>query len=338
MSYAPGTVLSIGFGETLEQVVVLTENKIATCCYAGKPVSRRDIMSLDDWKILCTAQGQQIRSDTPAPAPVAAPAPAPAPAPPAPEPVYAVNTILRWKKDDDNRRTAMVVKDGVMQLKEIMLGRRSANDKKFFSSFADWKSTLPSGGEIAVQVGAPTVQAKISAPIVAKTDVEYINELKKRFRVQTAYVLEKSHKQNCEEYTSIMRQHGPVLAKLLTELGPTPTGESIGSIMYYCNQLLNAASLVRRSQAMIQYNPTEADLRKKKFQAIGRQAIYAFFKGAKVEITSGHGQVAISRDSEGRIGRWATPTTASTFAELGIEMVNGKPRLEVEYRKKKISI
>ena len=337
MSYAPGTVLSIGFGETLEQVVVLTENKIATCCYAGKPVSRRDIMSLDDWKILCTAQGQQIRSDTPSSAPVPAPAPATAPVAVA-EPVYAVNTILRWKKDDDNRRTAMVVKDGILQLKEIMLGRRSSNDKKFFSSFADWKSTLPSGGEIAVQVGAPSVQAKISAPIVAKTDVEYINELKKRFRVQTAYVIENSHKQNCEQYTGIIRQHGPVLAKMLTELGPTPTEESIGSIMYYCNQLLNAASLVRRSQAMIRYNPTEADLRKKKFQATGRQAIYAFFKGAKVEITSGHDQVAITRDSEGRIGRWATPTTASTFAELGIEMVNGKPRLEVEYRKKKISI
>jgi hypothetical protein len=327
MSYAPGTVLSIGFGETLEQVVVLTENKIATCCYAGKPVARRDIMSLDDWKILCTAQGQQIRSDATAPAAVAAP-----------EPVYAVNTILRWKKDDDNRRTAMVVKDGILQLKEIMLGRRSSNDKKFFSSFADWKSTLPSGGEIAVQVGAPTVESRMSAPIVAKTDVEYINELKKRFSVQTAYVLENSHKQNCEQYTSIIRQHGPVLAKMLTELSPTPTEESIGSIMYYTNQILNAASLVRRSQAMIRYNPTEADLRKKKFQATGRQAIYAFFKGAKVEITSGHGQVAISRDSEGRIGRWATPTTAATFAELGIEMNGTKPRLEVQYRMKKISM
>uniref|UniRef100_A0A6C0L9I6 Uncharacterized protein n=1 Tax=viral metagenome TaxID=1070528 RepID=A0A6C0L9I6_9ZZZZ len=330
MSYAPGTVLSIGFGETLEQVVVLTENKIATCCYAGKPVGRRDIMSLDDWKILCTAQGQQIRSD----APVAAAAPSSSTS----APVYAVNTILRWKKDDDNRRTAMVVKDGILQLKEIMLGRRSANDKKFFSSFADWKSTLPSGGEIAVQVGTPTVESKISAPIVAKTDVEYINELKKRFRVQTAYVLEKSHNQNREEAISMLKQNGPPLAKMIADLGATPTEESISSILYYANQVLNAASLAYRSQVMIRYKPTEADLRKKKFQASGRQAIYAFFKGAKVEITSGNGQVAIARDSQGRIARWTTPTAASTFAELGIEMVNGKPRLEVEYRKKKISM
>ena len=323
MSYAPGTVLSIGFGETLESVVVLTENKIATCCYAGKPVGRRDIMSLDDWKILCTAQGQQIRSDaTPS---VAA------------EPVYAVNTLLRWKKDDDNRRTAMVVKDGVLQLKEIILGR-STYDKKFFSSFADWKSTLPAGGEIAVQVGAPTVQARISAPIVAKTDVEYIDELKKRFRVNTAYVIEKSYKQTRDDEINKLKVNGPILAKQILELSTANLRDKSWLIMQLGQAIATAATAARRSMQMIDYRPAEADVRHKKFQADGRQAIYAFVGGKRVEITSGEGRLAIALDSDGRANRWVTPTAGANFAELGVEMVGNKPRLEVEYRKKKICI
>lgn len=322
MSYAPGTILSIGNGETLEQVIVLTDNKIATCCYAGKPVGRRDIMSLDDWKILCTAQGQQIRSDaTPS---VAA------------EPVYAVNTLLRWKKDDDNRRTAMVVKDGVLQLKEIVLGRINT-EKKFFSSFADWKSTLPAGGEMTVKLHE-SVEARISAPIVAKTDVEYIDELKKRFRVHTAFVLEKSYKQTRDDEINKLKVNGPILAKQILELSTANLRDKSWLIMQLGQAIATAATAARRSMQMIDYRPAEADVRHKKFQADGRQAIYAFVGGKRVEITSGEGRVAIAMDSDGRANRWATPTAGASFAELGVEMVGNKPRLEVEYRKKKICI
>ena len=332
MSYAPGTILSIGNGETLEQVIVLTDNKIATKTFAGKPVLRRDIMSLDDWKILCTAQCQEIRNSSTWDS---VPAPAPAPAP-APVESYAVNTLLRWKKDDENRRTAMVVKDGVLQLKEIVLGRLN-NEKKFFSSFADWKSTLPAGGEITVKVHE-SVEARISAPIVAKTDVEYIDELKKRFRVHTAFVLEKSYKQTRDDEINKLKVNGPILAKQILDLSTENLRDKSWLIMQFGQAIAAAATAARRSMQMIDYRPAEADVRHKKFQAEGRQAIYAFVGGKRVEITSGDGRVAIAMDSDGRANRWATPTAGASFAELGVEMVGNKPRLEVEYRKKKICI
>jgi len=61
--YTPGTILSIGFGSTLEQVIVLTDDKVATKTFAGNPVTRRDIMSLADWRIVAQSLGHEIQTD-----------------------------------------------------------------------------------------------------------------------------------------------------------------------------------------------------------------------------------------------------------------------------------
>ncbi|NDH66240.1 MAG: hypothetical protein EBY26_07740, partial [Microbacteriaceae bacterium] len=110
MSYESGSLLSIGSGATLEQVLVLSDGRVATKLFAGKPVPQRDILNLSDWLML--AEGQEITVLFPLNkgAPVAAAT------------VYPVGTMLRWKKDDQNKRTAIVVKDGVLQVKEIIDG------------------------------------------------------------------------------------------------------------------------------------------------------------------------------------------------------------------------
>jgi len=51
-TYSPGTILSVGFGPTLEQVIVLSGDKVATKTFGGKPVERRDILSISDWQIV----------------------------------------------------------------------------------------------------------------------------------------------------------------------------------------------------------------------------------------------------------------------------------------------
>jgi hypothetical protein len=144
-TYTPGTILSVGFGPTLEQVIVLTEDKVATKTFGGQPVIRRDIMSLQDWQIVVGSQVIQTDSmPVPAavtePAAVAEPVPAavtepvpmaePVPAAVAVQESYPVGTKLSWKHPDGsdqwyspNSRTAIVLKGGiVLQVKEVING------------------------------------------------------------------------------------------------------------------------------------------------------------------------------------------------------------------------
>jgi hypothetical protein len=109
MSYTTGSLLSIGSGATLEQVVVLSDGRVATKLFAGKPVVQRDILSLSDWLLL--ADGQEI---TVGPSPPARP-----PATNEAE-TYAMGTRLRWSKDDKNWRTAIIIKNGLLQVKEVI--------------------------------------------------------------------------------------------------------------------------------------------------------------------------------------------------------------------------
>ena len=63
MSYASGSLLSIGTGATLEQVLVLSDGRVATKLFAGKPVVQRDILKLSDWLLL--TEGQNITATLP---------------------------------------------------------------------------------------------------------------------------------------------------------------------------------------------------------------------------------------------------------------------------------
>ncbi len=106
MSYDLGSMLSIGTGAALEQVVVLSDGRVATKLFAGKPVERRDILNLSDWLLL--TEGQEITVMPPVKkAIIATLPPSPASEAEAVVTVYPVGTMLRWIKDAQNKRTAM---------------------------------------------------------------------------------------------------------------------------------------------------------------------------------------------------------------------------------------
>jgi hypothetical protein len=82
MSYETGSLLSIGAGATLEQVVVLSDGRVATKLFAGKPVSRRDILNLSDWLLLTEGREITVLFPLNKGLPVVA------------EPVYSLSTML----------------------------------------------------------------------------------------------------------------------------------------------------------------------------------------------------------------------------------------------------
>lgn len=348
MSYTLGTILSSGFGENLEEVVVLSDNRVATKTFGGKPVLRRDIMPLADWQVLIG--NQRIVSS------------AAAEAAPAAEETYPVNTMLRWKKDDNNRRWAIVLKDGIMQVKEQIMGRTSLDaprpgysygktSRKFFSSLADWKATLPAGGTLSSEAGTDhSIKTKVETPITAATDADYIQEIKKRFHVHSKLAKLPTDNQMRNSSFKALQTAAADLQKSLDGLKNLSTdtalkGDTIYSelrcIKYNAMEMARTSKLAFDAQFRMMYYPKENQNKESYvFSNDYRQVLYAFLGDKKVEITSSDGLVGIAYDKKnGAFSKWVTPTVCKTFAELGIEMkANGKPRLLVRYRLKDIEL
>jgi hypothetical protein len=374
--YTPGTILSFGYGPTLEQVVVLSDNKVATKLYAGKPVEKREIMSLADWQIIAASVGDRIVTDfipvaVATPEPVAAPAPEPVAAPVAtPEPEsYPVGTKLSWKPNSDtslwyhpNSRTAIVLKDGILQVKECIDGvptmdqtgpRRGLVARKFFSCLADWKATLPADGAITASVvtedfSLPSIQRKAAKPVTAESDIDYIAELQKRYSV---------HAKLCEDFTPLEKkdrwiEHMTITAeKISSQMRSSfirsactiEFSSSMHHLMSLGKRLAHQASKVLAIQNTIRLSPQKANVRPIIFTNDYRQRIMAFVGGREVEITMSKelGLIGVAWDRERNlIGKWFNATTGKTFADLGIDLKasDGKPILKVYYRRSTIDI
>jgi hypothetical protein len=420
-SYAPGTILSIGFDGTLEQVIVLTEDKVATKTFAGHPVSRRDIMSLADWRILAQSLGEEIQTDyLPLPpnpllprnlhrpaSTYAAPesgrgyladlsrsaengsssatlelsvllqkygvisveealamttVPANITAAVAEPETYAIGTKLSWKQSEDassssryssNSRTAIVLKDGILQVKEVIHGVVSTNGRKcaqkFFSSIADWKATLPAGGNITITAGQdysmPLIQRKSGKPIVAETDVDYLGELEKRYSVYSYLHENLSPLEQREALIGQMTKLADEIKQIMqspavTDVGNTVSGNvssAMQRLSYLSKRLGRYACRMANCNTSIWRKPEEAHVKSLSFINKYRQRIVAFVSGREVEITSSKklGLIGLAWNREQDvIGKWLKPTTGKTFAELGVELKpDGYPRLKIYYRR-----
>jgi hypothetical protein len=365
-TFAPGTILSVGGGPTLEQVIVMTDGKVATKTFAGKPVERRDIMSMADWRLLIG--DQRIQFDylpiSSGAEPVAAPAPAPE--------SYPVGTKLNWTHNGDasrwynpNSRTAIVLKDGILQVKETIHGVPTMTQtpgadyqrvaRKFFSSLADWKMTLPADGTITVTVATddfslPSIQRKAVKPIVAETDVGYIAELQERYTVLAK--LEEGFTPLEQRSNSIERMgytsdciNDLMRSRAVTNMDSASCGDAydtMGSLARLGKRLARQACKMQAIQLAIRNSPEKANVKPITFTNNYRQRIVAFVGGREVEIASCKklGLLGVAWDREqDAIGKWFKPTTGKTFAELGIDCkADGKPLLKVYYRKDTINI
>jgi hypothetical protein len=345
MSYELGSLLSVGTGAALEQVVVLSDGRVATKLFAGKPVERRDILNLSDWLLLADGQNITVVLPLNKGATVATPAPV-AMATPEPEPVptvYPVGTMLRWIKDDQNKRSALVMKDCVLQVKEIIAGRTTMNDYTLvkrtpFKDFAEWKASLPEGGAItagAVAPWAPTIEEKAKAPIVATTDAGYIAEISNRYLVRTQLYERSSINQNIENARkSLKREIDNFMVNTSVD------NINIDKIVSFSNYINYYAKWVQR-QLLEARGKTPEELSRVIFTFHNnyKQKLFAYKNGLKYEIAATKsGNLALAPSAEGT--RYRGPALmAQNFAGLGIEMkADGKPRLEVSYYRRRIEL
>jgi hypothetical protein len=349
-------------------VIVLTDNKVATKTFAGKPVDRRDILSLADWEILAKSQGQRMESifipvpvtvatpvpvASPMPVPMASPVPVAAPAPvPVPEKVYVAGTMLRWKKDEENKRCAIVMKDGILQVKEVVMGRITLDTIKrckqmFFSSLADWKSTLPADGTLTAteakeDYSIPRIKRKAAEPVTATTDAEYIKTLLKRFSVHSHLIkkpksidVRNSSVKELIQDTPLLQKHVDIVKNISsdTNLKADTIRATLFSIRAYATNILRCSEKAVHAQSDLMYGSKGNDVESYRFKNDYRQVLSAFVGDKKVEITSDNGLIGIADC------KWSTPKVGKTCAELGLTLkADGKPRLVANYRKGQIEI
>jgi hypothetical protein len=412
-TYTPGTILCSGFGETLEQVVVLSDGKVATKTYAGKPVTRRDIMSLEDWKILVGSftedyipvgtsaatdmarpantyaapeSGRGYLADlqasaaagsssailelnalitTPAATSAATSAATPAPAPE----VYPIGTFLRWRHPDGadrcyapNARTAIVIKNGILQVKEMINGKTTMTNtpgtqwqtvaKKFFSTVADWKASLPEGGAITTKAGedytTPSIKRKAAKPIEAADDISYIGKIQQRYSVHARLTQDLSPMEQRDNMIStvanLVADVNRLLASPVLKNPRQATNQDVGIALDNMHQMSrsikNYTAHLSTLQYCIKFKPDEAHLGRFHFKNEYKQRLVAFLGGKEVDICSSMGFIGLAWDkTHNCANKWARPTLGNTFAELGLDMkADGKPRLKVYYRKDSIEL
>jgi hypothetical protein len=446
MSYIPGTILSVGFGETLEQVTVLTGDKIATKTFGGKPVSRRDIMSLDDWKILVA--GQDIVTDylqMPRPAETFAAPPsgrgyladlhtsaaggsssailelssvlrrlgvttvgeamamttlpasgdtscattpttaiaatsAATSAATIPEPVsYPTGTKLTWVLPEEdgsvepsfasNSRTAIVLKDGILQVREVINGvtvktphpiysdSYMMTARKFFSSLADWQQQLPAGGTVisTARGDCNVLSIKRKASKVqsykATSDADYIREIQKTYSIYSKIEYGKTSAQLFSENIGNIRGQMELLNTMTSKVNTLRldkdallVSEEMMKIDAAARKLRRASRKANSIMRTISSDTSKANTVPQWFVNNYKQRLMAFVKGIEIELCCNResGIMGLSGDpSHGApYGHYfGYSKTGTTFAELGLDMkADGKPRLKVCYRRESIEL
>jgi hypothetical protein len=330
MSYESGSLLSIGCGATLEQVLLLSDGRVATKLFAGKPVSQRDILNLSDWLMLTEGQNITVILPLNKGAPVVA------------EPVYSLGTMLRWKKDDQNKRSALVMKDGVLQVKEIIDGRTTMVNgtlvkRTLFKDIAEWKASLPEGGTISAEAAkawAPTIEEKAKAPIQATTDTGYIAELSKRYLVRSSLYEMTSINQRIERTREGLKR---MVARFAENM--SVENNNIDQMTYYIKIMGNYCNWLQR-ELLQTHGKSASELAEVNYTFNNgyKQKLFAYKGGLKYEICCKDNMIGLAPSAEGTRYR-GYALVGKTFADLGIEMkANGKPRLEVSYYRRRIEL
>jgi hypothetical protein len=292
---------------------------------------------------------------------------------PEPEKVYPVGTKLSWKPTDEtdkwyspNSRTAIVLKDGVLQVKEVINNLPTMATKpgatyptcarKFFSTLADWKAQLPAGGsitasEVTEDMSVPSIERKAKAPVNSTSDINYIDEIEKRFSVH-AYLDEGfTPAQRLAREIIFIRESMSVINDLTTPLSlsttraPQDIANALDKAYYSSMRLCRASKRAKRIQSEICFEPSKALTTPLYFKNDYKQRLVAFVGGREIDITSTRSNSKMEliglagNPDRNCFGKWFSPKVGKTFADLGIDMkADGKPRLKVYYRRESIEL
>jgi len=353
MSYAPSTRLSIGSGDSLEQILVLTGGRVVLEVLGGKP--HREFMTLDDWLIMAGDNPICVNppSSLGAPVPFIKPEPSSAPVNsmvpsvvqaevvPAvvPEPTYTKGTLLRWI-NGDNRRVAIVLENQVLQVKSVVNGALQHVEgyswraqRTFFDTVTAWKASLPEGGAITAEERATgtTVEQKLQAPSTAQTDHERVVELCQRFKVRAHVIPSPSYNQVLQRYIDDIKDSRQTLAGISLE-------DDIADPSWRAKisrRITREVHLYMRFKDIwSSKTPEEMAEPRNYLLTHGRQLLFAYKDNVMCPIGPYffNGDRKIAMDVQGKM------IVGSSFTELGVDMVDAKPRLEVSYRRRWIQI
>lgn len=345
MSYAPSTRLSIGSGDSLEQVLVLTGGRVVLEVLGGKP--HREFMTLDDWLIMagdnpiCVNPPSSVTTPSIKPEPVNTMVASVVPSlvqaavlpEPEPEPIYSKGTLLRWI-NDDSRRVAIVLENQVLQVKCVVNGALQHVEgyswraqKTFFDTVAAWKASLPEGGAITAEE-RPTgtsVEQKLQMPSTAQTDHERVIELCQRFKVNAHVIPNPSYNQMLERYLDSIKDCRQTLAGISLE-------DDIADPSWRAKVSRRITSDVHRYNMFKEMwstkTPEEMAEPRNYLLTHGRQRLFAYkdLNMCPIGPYLFDGERKIAMQMHGRM------VVGSSFTELGVDMVDGKPKLEVSYR------
>ena len=332
---------------TVEKCQVLSEGKVMVFSVDGKP--HREVMLLADWQMMQQAPQEvaaapaapEPAAPAPAPEPEAAPAPAPEPAAPAaePEPVLSPGSFIRWRLNDDNRYVAIALRDqAILVVKGVKDGQwlryhRGAENpaRKHFATLAEWKATLPAGGtfEIEARDATSSIERRKKDLVWKGSDVEYVTDALKVWTVRQS-VYEAETPMQLKEATINRLQYNKEF--LMRSTSVTAAGD-YNLVRKTINAIGRLAKDLAKQEWHIARFPAASALRPRytKVEHSGSGRLYAFRNGRKVEAAVKDGKLYINNYTVGCM--WG-----STAAELGLEMVDGKPRLEVLYRKERVAL
>lgn len=343
MSYAPGTYLTIGSDADYEKVVVLSGGKVMYRELGyGKP--HREIMSLEDWLILAADARltvhwhlrlhehalPPIEERQPAAQSAAQPAAQPA-VQPAAEPVqvqddHPAGTVARYVIDDNNTRSAVKLKNGTwLQVKDITNGERVCApgtwrcNKIPFNTYQEWINSLPAGGQMSHKSYVAAYERMRATPIVAATDPEMVQKLLETWGIRS-FMLE------TRSTNEALAQHIENYNFFKARLNDVSVEEALENPRYFrsCKRHLTSSfNNVRRLKEYIARWPeSNHDRRPCSIAQRGTAQLLARIGGEEKSITYHKGKIGCGH------------LLYNSFAELGVDMKNGKPDLAVlRYRK-----
>jgi len=339
---APGTTMEFenpNRNNAVEKVIVLTDNKVMYTMLGGEP--HREIMALADWLIQAMGCSVKITNSSqvhPFPPPLLRVGTDGGMDPPsqplAPEPVYTVGTKFSYNIDDNNRRTAVMTKNGVLQVYEITNGVRFTKDvtrhgftfphtaTKMFDTLQQWKASLPGGGIITITPYKTVKDSKKAQPITATNDYELIQAINQRWRVCSYGYVVPSLVEQMAHLEFVMDRHLCNRA-ILTRADPQYSLQR-RRFTTYIRETRN--KIARLHATITQSTVEESNKRYPRIQWLSGSTLFGNVGGSYVPIIC---------DRSGNI--MTASTYGPTLQSIGVQMNSfGKPDLMVRWRGKEV--
>jgi len=221
-------------------------------------------------------------------------------------PENPVGTLFRWNSGDA-KRTAVVTKDGVLQVKDS-----NSNAKIHFADLGAWLSTLPNPAvpnqdTLNRVPPSPTIAAtRIAMPFPTGSAVEVIHELEKRWGVEVTCRMSPSMNDQLDSYKAA-----------LAKINPAHKSPTIRERSHMLRRF------IRRLEGYMCGQTEEENAKSLPSSHSKKNTLLYFTKNGISMRAYTYKDKVVSRY-----------TMAKTFEELGVDMKDGKPIIQVWYRGK----